>query len=138
MKYTIYIAIALFVIFVGVHFTWRYRKRKEKEKEKKTYYEDPRYIELEEEKEAIKRKRSTMEIDHPYQKYLSSKIQLEKAQRMDNKEDIEKYERVIERLLKQYEADEKLLEKAYTNQLAAMSKRLSQIEIEQRHILLEN
>ena len=138
LKDTLYILVALFFVFVLVNAGWRYFKKKKKNAVKRVKYEDPKYLELEGEKDAIRHKRAELELEHPYQKLLSLKIKLEKARRNEDEIEIKRHEEAIECLREEYEgADEKQFRMAYHAQLAAMSKRLSQIEIEQRHIILE-
>jgi hypothetical protein len=138
LKNTLYILVALFFVFVLVNAGWRYFKKKKKNAVKRIKYEDPKYLELEGEKNAIRHKRAELEIEHPYQKMISLNIKLEKARRNGKENEAKKYEEDIECIFAEYEgADEKQLRMAYHAQLAAMSRRLSHIEIEQRHIILE-
>jgi len=136
LKIFIIIIVALFVIFMGIHFIWRYRKKKRREALKRVKYENPRYIELEEEMEKIKRKRVEMEIEHPYQKLLAYKVKRDKAKKTGDEVGFAEYDDAIELILSKHKATEGQLARAYRAQLAAMSQRLVQIDMEQRRILL--
>ena len=138
LKEFIYIIIGLFVVFVLVNGGWRYFRKKKKDAAKRVRYEDPKYIDLDREKDAIKRKRAELELDHPYQKLLSLRLKVKKAHDAGDEAAEVEYLEAIERIRAEYDdVSEEQLRKAYHAQLAAMSRRLSQIEIEQRHIIIE-
>jgi len=136
-RYALYVAIALFVIFIAVHGTWRHLRKKKKDAANKVQYKDPVYLELEDEKKRIKRKRDELELEHPFQKLLSHKIKRDKARESGDEVAVAEYEDAIEQIIDKYKSTEEQLAKAYQAQLAAMSHRLARIEIEQRHILLK-
>jgi len=137
LKFTIYIAIGLFAIFAIVHFAMRYIGKKKKEAIRRLEMENDTYLSLEAEKTAIKNKREEHESGHPYQKLLALKIELDKIRKSGNETAAEGIETAITRILEEFGADNQRLAEAYHAQMDAMNRRLSEIELKQRHLRLE-
>ena len=80
IKQLLYIVIGLLVAFIAIKAVWRYWVKKRRDSAKQVR-QSPRYIELENEKEIIRRKRNELEAEHPYRKLLVLKISLQNAER---------------------------------------------------------
>ena len=137
LKYTVYVAVGLFLLFVIVHFLMRYIGKKKKEAIRCLEMENDIYLKLEAEKTAIKNKREEHESDHPYQKFLALKMELENLKKSGNETGTQETENAIARILEEHNTDAERLAEAYQTQLNAMNRRLSEIELKQRQMRLE-
>jgi hypothetical protein len=136
LKVTFILAVVFLAIFIGVNIYWRYLQKKRREREQSVQYEDPKYMELEKEKTELARLRGSLELEHPYNRIVLFKSKLEKAEKNGDAKTIAEMKDSIELLEAKYKADEQRLYKAYIAQLEAVSRRLAQIELEERAIKL--
>ena len=137
LKQLLYLLIALVVVFVVVKAAWSYFGKKKRDAALRAKSQDPRYLNICAEKEEIIEKRKELENTHPYQRFIFHKNELKKAEALEDKELIDNINTEINKILSRYDdVDETRLFDAYYAQLEAMNSRLSQIEIEQRQIIL--
>ncbi|HHS50392.1 MAG TPA: hypothetical protein ENN07_04675 [candidate division Zixibacteria bacterium] len=136
IKQLLYILIGLALCFMLLRAGWQYWNKKKREGAMQIK-QAPRYIALEQEKQAIKKKRNELETEHPYRQLLLLKIRLENARRDNDYELAEKTADEIEVIIAKWGADEERLMEAYNAQIAAMSLRLDKIDFEQRAMLIE-
>ena len=129
-----YIALGLAFGFIIVFFAAKYIRNKKLRAVRDMQRTNPEFGALEDEKRNILAERANLENDHPYQKLLNAKFRLESAKKTGDTTLEKRIEDYIESILIQYKTDCEHLEKAFHAQIEAMSNRLTEIDLKQKHM----
>ncbi len=138
LKQLLYILIFLLVVYILINSAWRIYRRKKREAVSRLKANDHRYLALESEKEQLKSKRNLMGSDHPYQRIIALRINEADALNSGDTAAAVRIRAEIDGITAQNGVtDEEELGRVYTAQVEAMNTRLTQIDFEQRKLIIE-